>query len=143
MFMGTFFNSIDAKNRFIVPSKHRDQLGGRCILTKGFDRCLYIYSMSEWEKQVAKLSNLRESDAKVRKILRHFFGNATECEFDKNGRVTIPAELKEYAGINKELVTMGAMSKIEVWSKDIWEDPDNKVQMDSDEFSETLDSLDF
>lgn len=138
MFMGTFNNSIDAKNRMIVPSKHRDQLGGRCVLTKGMDKCLYIYSMGEWEKQMDKIEALPESDPKVRAFIRHFCANAVDCEFDKQGRIVIPAELKEYAGIDKDLVTMGAMRKIEVWSKEIWEAPDNENKMDSEEFAESL-----
>lgn len=138
MFMGTYNNSIDTKNRMIVPSKHRDQLGGRCVLTKGMDKCLYIYSMAEWEKQMDKIEALPESDPKVRVFIRHFCANAVDCEFDKQGRIVIPAELKEYAGIDKELVTMGAMRKIEVWSKEVWDSPDNENKMDSEEFAESL-----
>ncbi len=138
MFMGTYNNSIDAKNRMIVPSKHRDQLGGRCVLTKGMDKCLYIYSMNEWEKQMDKIEALPESDPKVRAFIRHFCANAVDCEFDKQGRIVIPAELKEYAGIDKDLVTMGAMRKIEVWSKEVWDAPDNENKMDSEEFAESL-----
>ncbi|MDD7511316.1 MAG: division/cell wall cluster transcriptional repressor MraZ [Peptostreptococcaceae bacterium] len=143
MFMGTYYNSIDAKNRFIVPSKHRDQLGGKCVLTKGLDDCLYIYSMSDWEKQMEKISQLPQSDMQVRKFIRHFFANATECEFDKQGRIVIPAELKEYAQITKELVTLGAMTKIEIWSKEVWDNPDNGMKMDHDEFNDTLASYNF
>lgn len=138
MFMGTYNNSIDTKNRMIVPSKHRDQLGGRCVLTKGMDKCLNIYSISEWEKQMDKIEALPESDPKVRAFIRHFCANAVDCEFDKQGRIVIPAELKEYAGIDKELVTMGAMRKIEVWSKEVWDAPDNENKMDSEEFAESL-----
>ncbi|MFQ9892363.1 MAG: division/cell wall cluster transcriptional repressor MraZ [Emergencia sp.] len=138
MFMGTFNNSIDAKNRMIVPSKHRDQLGGRCVLTRGLDQCLYIYSMAEWEKQMEKIEALPESDPKVRAFIRHFCANAVDCEFDKQGRIVIPAELKEYAGIDKELVTMGAMRKIEVWSREVWDAPDNENKMDSEEFADSL-----
>lgn len=138
MFMGTYNNSIDAKNRMIVPSKHRDQLGGRCVLTKGMDKCLYIYSMGEWEKQMDKIEALPESDPKVRAFIRHFCANAVDCEFDKQGRIVIPAELKEYAEIDKDLVTMGAMRKIEVWSKEVWDAPDNENKMDSEEFAESL-----
>ena len=60
MFMGTYYNSIDAKNRMIVPSKHRDQLGGKCVITKGLDKCLYIYSLPDWEKQLEKIGNYLE-----------------------------------------------------------------------------------
>ena len=143
MFMGTFYNSIDAKNRMIVPQKHREQLGGRCILTKGLDKCLYIYSMEDWEKQMEKVAELPESDPKIRAFIRHFCANATECEFDKQGRTVIPAELKEYAGISKELVTMGAMKKIEIWAKDVWDEPENESKMDTREFGEALAKYNF
>lgn len=143
MFMGTYYNSIDAKNRVIVPSKHRDQLGGRCVLTKGLDVCLYIYSMEDWEKQMEKISQLPESDPKIRAFIRHFCANATECEFDKQGRIVVPNELKEYAGISKDLVTMGAMKKIEIWSRDVWETPDNEGKMDSEEFAGALEKYNF
>jgi len=143
MFMGTYYNSIDAKNRVIVPSKHRDQLGGRCVLTKGLDICLYIYSMEDWEKQMEKIAQLPESDPKIRAFIRHFCANATECEFDKQGRIIIPNELKEYARISKELVTMGTMKKIEIWSKEVWETPDNEGKMDSEEFAGALEKYNF
>ena len=125
MFMGKYYNSIDAKNRMIVPSKHRDQLGGRCILTKGMDTCLYIYPVVEWEKQMEKISQLPETDENVRRYIREAFSNAEECEIDKQGRILIPAELKKQVFIDKDLVTMGAMRRIEIWSKEVWENPEN------------------
>ena len=103
MFMGTYYNSIDAKNRMIVPSKHRDNLGGRCVLTKGLDTCLYIYTMDDWEKQLARIEQLPESDPRIRAFIRSFFGDATECEFDKQGRIVIPAALIDYAISRKTL----------------------------------------
>lgn len=143
MFMGTYYNSIDAKNRLIVPSKHRDQLGGRCVLTRGLDTCLYIYSMEDWEKQMEKIAMLPESDPKIRAFIRHFCANAAELEFDKQGRIVIPAELKEYAHMGKELVTMGAMKKIEIWSKEIWDAPENENKMDAEEFADSLTQYNF
>ncbi len=143
MFMGTYYNSIDAKNRMIVPSKHRDQLGGRCVLTKGLDECLYIYTMDEWERQMDKIAELPESDPEIRAFIRHFCSNATDLEFDKQGRIVIPTELKDYAGIDKDLVTMGAMKKIEVWSREKWEDPDNESKMDTKDFAAALRKYNF
>lgn len=140
MFMGTYHNSIDTKNRMIVPSKHRDRLGGRCVLTRGLDPCLYIYSMEEWEKQVEKASALPESDPKVRAFVRFTFANAVECEFDKQGRIVIPAELKEFARIDKELITMGAMKKIEIWSKEVWE---QTSKMDQKDFADSLEAWNY
>ena len=138
MFMGTSYNSIDDKNRMIVPSKLRAGLGARCILIKGLDRCRYIYTSDDWDKQMEKISRLPESDPKVRAFIRHFCANAAECEFDKQGRIVIPQELKAYAGIEKDLVTMGAMSKIEVWSREVWDSPDNESKMENEDFAKAL-----
>lgn len=138
MFMGTTYNSIDEKNRMIVPSKLRTELGRDCVLTKGLDKCLYIYTTSAWANQMKKIEELPESDPKVRAFIRHFCANAVECEFDRQGRIVIPQELKTYAAIEKELITMGAMSKIEVWSKNVWDNPENANKMDSDDFADAL-----
>lgn len=143
MFMGTYYNSIDSKNRMIVPSKHRDHLGGRCILTKGLDTCLYIYTTEDWERQMEKIAELPESDPDVRAFIRHFCANAAECEFDSQGRIVIPAELKSYAKISKELVTMGAMKKIEVWAREVWESPENDKRMETEDFSAALEKYNF
>ena len=138
MFMGTYNNSIDGKNRMIVPVKHRESLGGRCILTKGLDKCLYIYTLSDWEKQMDKISNMPESDPKVRAFIRHFCANAVECEFDKQGRIVIPAELKAYGEFSKELVTIGAMKKIEIWAKEVWDANEDGHKMDTEAFNDAL-----
>ncbi len=143
MFMGTTHNSIDDKNRVIVPAKLRAELGARCILTKGLDVCLNIYTMADWERQMEKIARLPESDPKVRAFIRHFCGNAAECELDKQGRIVIPQELKEYAGIDKDLVTIGAMTKIELWARDTWSAPDNDGRMDTKEFSAALKEYNF
>lgn len=143
MFMGTTYNSIDDKNRMIVPARLRSGLGSGCILTRGLDRCLYIYTSEDWDKQMEKVSRLPESDPKVRAFIRHFCANAAECEFDKQGRIIIPQELKSYAGIEKELVTMGAMSKIEVWSREVWDAPDNSSKMETEDFAQALAEYNF
>ena len=143
MFMGTTYNSIDEKNRMIVPSRFRSELGRSCVLTKGLDKCLYIYTTDSWAKQMEKIERLPESDPKVRAFIRHFCANAIECEFDKQGRIIIPQELKSYASIEKELVTMGAMSKIEIWSKETWEDPDNDSKMKTEDFASALAEYNF
>jgi len=143
MFMGKYNNSIDAKNRMIVPSKHRDQLGGRCILTKGMDTCLYIYPVSEWEKQMEKISVLPETDENVRKYIREAFSNAEECEIDKQGRILIPAELKNKVFIDKELVTVGAMRRIEIWSKEVWDNPEAYKHDAEDDYISKLTKYNF
>ena len=94
MLMGEFQNSIDAKGRMIIPAKFRDELGYKCVLTKGLDKCLYIYPMQEWDKLKEKLAQLPLSDPEARKFVRYMYGNAQECEIDKQGRISITAKSK-------------------------------------------------
>ncbi|MBQ9075675.1 MAG: division/cell wall cluster transcriptional repressor MraZ, partial [Mogibacterium sp.] len=131
MFTGTYQNSIDSKNRMIIPSRYRDQLGGHCMLTRGFDRCLYIYSMDDYEVLVSKIRKLPQSDRDVRKFIREFFSNTEECHLDSQGRILIPQHLRDYAGINKNLVTKGALDKIEIWSTEVLSDPEGENMMDN------------
>ncbi|MBQ3291339.1 MAG: division/cell wall cluster transcriptional repressor MraZ [Mogibacterium sp.] len=138
MFTGTFQNSIDSKNRLIIPSKYRDMLGGRCMLTRGFDRCLYIYSIEDYEVLVEKIKKLPQSDRDVRKFIREFFSNTEDCHLDAQGRILIPQHLRDYAHITKNLVTKGAMDKIELWSAEVLQDPNGENMMDNDEFASKL-----
>ena len=142
MFTGTYQNSIDSKNRLIIPSKYRDQLGGHCMLTRGFDRCLYIYAMEDYEVLVEKIKKLPQSDRDVRKFIREFFSNTEECHLDSQGRILIPQHLRDYAGISKNLVTKGAMDKIEIWSTEVLADPEGENMMDNEEFVKKLDMYD-
>jgi MraZ protein len=138
MFMGKYQNSIDVKSRMIIPSKYRDVLGRACVLTKGMDKCLYIYSMQEWESFMKKLSALPTSDINSRQFMRHFYANANECEIDKQGRIVIPQNLREYAGIEKDLVTVGVLDKIEVWSKTEWDNTENGAGLEPDEIAQRM-----
>lgn len=142
MFTGTYQNSIDSKNRMIIPSRYRDQLGGHCMLTRGFDKCLYIYSLDDYEVLVNKIRKLPQSDRDVRKFIREFFSNTEECHLDSQGRILIPQHLREYAGINKNLVTKGALDKIEIWSTEVLSDPEGENMMDNEEFVRKLDMYD-
>lgn len=142
MFTGTYEYSIDGKNRMIVPAKYRNQLGGTCMLAAGFDKCLYIYSMEDWEILVEKISKLRQTDRDVRRFIRQFFSNAEECNLDSQGRIHIPQNLIRYAGINKDLITLGALDKIEVWSREVYHDPEDENLMDNEDFVRKLESYD-
>lgn len=139
MFTGTYQNTLDNKYRVIIPAKFRDQLGGRCMLTRGFDRCLYIYSMEDWGALVDKIKQLKQSDSDVRKFIRDFFSNTEDCNIDSQGRILIPQHLREYASITKNLVTMGAMDKIEIWSAEVLDNDENQNMMDNEDFLRKLD----
>ena len=121
MFMGKYQNSIDAKSRMIIPAKFREALGHRCVVTIGLDKCLLIYTMQEWKNTYAALSEIPFTDEKGRQLIRDVSANATDYEIDKQGRIILPQDLQRYANIEKDLVTVGAFDKIEIWSKEEWE----------------------
>ena len=125
LLMGVFQNSIDAKNRVIIPAKFRDDRGPRCVLTRGLDNCLVIYPMHSWEEQQKKLAELPRSDEKARAFLRYIYMNAVDCDIDKQGRTVIPQFLREFAGVNKELVTIGMLDRIEIWAKEVYDNDAN------------------
>ena len=137
MFMGTYQNSIDAKNRMIVPAKFREELGYKVVLTLGIDNCLYLYPMAKWEEFVEKLSKLPISDPNARKFARNFTGNAEELEVDRQGRITLPVSLREKVNITKELTTIGCMDKIEIWSRQEHEVAED-IQISSEEVAEGM-----
>lgn len=138
MLMGKYQNSIDEKGRMIVPAKYREELGGTCVLTRGIDHCLYIYPITEWEKFMTKLSKLPTSDPNARAFVRHFYANATECEIDKQGRIGINQELREYAGLEKELVTVGILDKIEIWNKEKWDENSGAMDLAPQDFASKM-----
>lgn len=122
MFMGEYHHSIDNKGRMIVPSKFRDELGEMFIITRGLDQCLFGYPLSEWALIEEKLKGLPLTKKDARAFTRFFFSGATESELDKQGRINIPAPLLQYAKLEKECVVLGVSNRIEIWSKQIWED---------------------
>ena len=124
MFMGTYEHGLDAKGRVIVPAKLREDLGESFVVTLGLDGCLFAYTMSEWEKFIDTLKEL-PGTKEARMLQRHFMAKAAPCEVDKQGRTLLPAKLREYAGLEKEIVFVGVLSKIEIWSKKRWEDNDD------------------
>ena len=121
MFMGEYHHTIDEKGRLIIPAKFREELGTRFIVTRGLEKCLYVYSIREWENIVAKLKTLPFTKKDVRTFIRSFFSGATECEFDRQGRINITSPLVSYADIKKECVVIGANDRLEIWSKESWE----------------------
>lgn len=119
--MGEFHHSIDDKLRMIIPSKFRDELGEKVIITRGLENCLFIYSEKEWTKVVTKLKGLPFTKKDARSFTRIFLSGATECEFDKQGRIKVTLPLASYAELNKECVIIGVNDRLEVWSKEEWE----------------------
>ena len=120
MFMGEYNHSVDAKGRLIVPSKFREQLGNEFVVTKGLDGCLFVYSQEEWKRIEESLREKPLTSKDARKFMRFFFAGAANCEVDKQGRILLPAILREFAGIDRDAVLVGVGSRIEIWSKERW-----------------------
>ena len=138
MFMGEYHHSIDNKGRMIVPSKFREELGEMFIITRGLDQCLFGYPVSEWALIEDKLKGLPLTKKDARAFTRFFFSGATESELDKQGRINIPAPLLQYAKLEKECVVLGVSNRIEIWSKQIWED---YFSQSEDSFAEIAENM--
>lgn len=137
MLIGEYNHNIDSKGRLILPSKFRTELGDRFIVTKGFDGCLYGYSVEEWKAIEEKIKTLPLVTGKdARNFTRFFFSSAIECEIDSQGRILISQSLREFAKLQKEVVIIGVSSRIEIWSKENW-DEYNALQ-DSEDIAEKM-----
>lgn len=121
MLMGEYHHNIDEKSRLIIPAKFRSELGERFVITKGLDKCLFVYSETEWNKLMQKVSSLQFTKKNVRAFERTFVGGASLIEFDKQGRINITSPLVHYANIKKECVIIGVSERLEIWSKEEFE----------------------
>ena len=136
---GQYEHKLDAKGRLIVPSKFREQLGNEFVVTKGLDGCLFVYSNEEWARIEESLREKPLTSKDARKFMRFFFAGAATCEVDKQGRILLPANLREYAGIEKEVVSVGVFSRVEIWSKERYQE--NNDFDDMDEIAEHMADL--
>lgn len=137
MFMGEYHHSIDEKGRIIIPSKFRYDLGESFIVTRGLDGCLFIYPKSEWENIVKKYKEL-PNVKNARNFMRFFLSGAVNAEFDKQGRINISTPLANYAGLKKDCVIIGVNDRLEIWSKERWEEFMNQNE---ENFSDMADNL--
>lgn len=138
MFKGEYNHTIDPKNRLIIPAKFREQLGEAFVITRGLENgCLYIYGAEEWNRFEENLRAL-PSNENSRKLVRYFTANAADVEVDKQGRILIPTTLKEAAGLEKDVVLAGVLTRIEIWAKDKW---DQNVYDDMNDIAEQMAEL--
>lgn len=128
MFMGEFQHSLDDKGRLIIPAKLREGLGERFIITRGLDRSLFVYPLSEWRILEEKMKALPTTQADTRAFVRMFFSGAVDCEPDKQGRVSLPQHLRDHAQIQRDLYILGVSTRIEIWAKEIWEEYSQKAE---------------
>lgn len=141
MFMGEYQHSVDGKGRLIIPAKLREGLGERFVATKGLENALFLFPPAEWERFGEKLRTLPMASGAARAFTRLLFSGATDCEVDPQGRILLPANLRDFAGIEKDVVIVGVQSRVEVWSKARWEEYCQQAEADFADTAEKL--LDF
>ena len=139
MFIGEFYHSLDEKGRVDFPAKLREELGEQFVITKGLDGCLSAYSMEKWEHISKIVEGLPQ--AKARNLKRFMFSSATVVNPDKQGRVLVALNLREFAGITKDIAVIGASDHVELWDKETWIKLNS--EMDSDEIASAMDELGF
>jgi MraZ protein len=122
MLMGEFHHNLDDKNRLIIPSKFRNELGKKFIITRGLEKCLFVYNENEWNNIISKLQQIPFTNKDARIFMRMFLSGATECELDNNGRITITNPLMNYASLNKECIIVGVNDRLDIWDKDKFEE---------------------
>ena len=120
MFMGEYNYTIDEKGRLTIPAKLRDGLGTNFIITRGIDKCLFVYPKIEWENVIKKYRELPNTKD-ARNYMRFLLSGATENEFDKQGRINVALPLRKYANLNKECVIIGVGERLEIWDKESWD----------------------
>lgn len=138
MFMGEYQHNLDTKGRIIVPAKFREGLGDSFVVTRGLDKCLFVYSQEEWKTLEQKLKKLPLTKKDARAFTRFFFSGAVVCELDKQGRINIPQTLRDYADLDKECIVIGVSNRIEFWSKDNW---DSYFEDSEESFAEIAENL--
>lgn len=121
MFLGEFRHSLDGKGRVVMPSKFRERLEDGCVVTKGQERCLYVFPMDVWEAEAQRVLRLPRTNRKARHFARSFFASASDQRLDRQGRIQVPEPLRGYAGLDKEVVVVGVADRVELWDAAAWE----------------------
>lgn len=141
MFLGEFEHTIDGKGRLTIPAKFRDELASGVVITRGLDGCLWAYNRSEWEKLADKISNLPTTNPNARNFARFMFSSAFDSIPDRQGRILIPQNLRDYANIDSETIVIGVMNRVEIWNPDQWRSVITGVEGDPDAFVSQLEDL--
>lgn len=138
LFMGEHQHTLDDKGRLTIPAKFREGLGEECIVTRGLDQCLFVFPTDEWRQLEAKLKALPMTKGDARAFVRFLFSGATRVEFDKQGRMMLPQNLREYAVLEKDAVVIGVSSRVEIWSPAKWKEYTDAAQGSFEEIAEKI-----
>ena len=141
MFIGEYSHSIDPKKRLALPMKFRSELKNRVVITRGLDKCLFIYPMKIWEELAGKLGTLPVGEASTRSFIRLMLAGAIDADMDKQGKILIPDFLKSYAGLSRNIVIAGVYNRLEVWDEKKWTVYKKNAEKNTDEIAEQLGKL--
>ena len=138
MFIGEYHHTIDEKGRLIIPSKFRDGLGEKFIVTRGIENCLYVYSLESWSAITKKLESLPFTKKDARQFTRYFLSGATVADFDKQGRINISIPLVSHANLQKDCVIVGVGNRLEIWAEQEWNIFFETVSLNMSDIAENL-----
>ncbi|HEX8974428.1 MAG TPA: division/cell wall cluster transcriptional repressor MraZ [Patescibacteria group bacterium] len=141
MFIGEYNHSVDPKKRLALPSKFRKELGKQVVVTRGLDKCLFVYPMKTWKELAEKLGTLPMGESTTRSFVRLMLAGAVDADVDSQGRVLLPDYLKEYAGIDRAVTIAGLFNRLEIWDEEKWRNYRNKAEENTDEVAEQLGKL--
>ncbi len=138
MLIGEYTHTVDDKNRVSLPVKFRSELGKKLVVTRGLEKCLFVYSQKEWEKISSRLSELGMGQANTRGFSRFMLAGAVEAEVDGAGRVLLPDFLKEFANLKNKVIVTGVHSRVEIWNEKAWDDYKRRIEKEADSLAEHL-----
>lgn len=138
MLIGEYQHSLDNKKRVALPSKFRKEIGKKAVVTRGLDKCLFVYPMKEWGKVAESLSALPTGQAQTRNFVRLFLAGAAEVETDSLGRILIPDYLKSYAELKSKVVIAGVYKRLEIWDEKKWQEYKKEIEKQTDMLAEKL-----
>jgi MraZ protein len=141
MFMGEYQHKMDNKGRVIIPAAFRDELSEKFVVTRGLDNCLFVYPMHEWSILEEKLTSLPITSKDSRTFVRFFFSGATQCQLDKQGRISLPSNLRGYADLEKQIVIIGLANRIELWSHERWDEYIDTAEDSYEDIAEKMEEL--
>lgn len=141
MFIGEYKHNLDEKGRLAVPSKFRSALNKSAVITRGLDKCLFVFTASEWDELARKIKELPMTQSNARAFSRLMFAGAVNVDLDNQGRILVPEYLRQYAGISKKAVVAGLFNRLEIWDEDKWEEYKGRTEAEGDDIAERLGEL--
>ncbi len=138
MFLGTHTPRLDEKGRLFLPAKFRDELAEGLVVTRGQERCLYVWPLTEFGRLTEQMRQAPVTNKAARDYLRMLFAGASDEKPDKQGRFTIPPMLREYAGLTRDCVVIGAMNRVEIWDSEAWDNYSGQQEQAFAELSEEV-----